>query len=98
MPIQDKEQVHDWGGALKINQSLAALGLCCCLQAFASYGEWGLLLFVCSGFAWWSTGLSGHRLSSYGIWALASPTAHGILPDQGSNLCLLHWQVDSYQP
>ena len=21
--------------------------------------------------------------------------AYGIIPDQGSNLCLLHWQVDS---
>ena len=22
--------------------------------------------------------------------------AHGIFPDQGSNLCALHWQLDSY--
>ena len=22
-------------------------------------------------------------------------TAYGIFPDQGSNLCLLHWQADS---
>ena len=22
--------------------------------------------------------------------------AHGIVPDQGSNLCLLHWQAHSY--
>ena len=27
---------------------------------------------------------------------LFRPTACGILPDQGSNPCLLHWQADSY--
>ena len=26
---------------------------------------------------------------------LSCPTAHGIFPDQGSNLCPLHWKVDS---
>ena len=38
----------------------------------------------------WSTGsvLEAH--------ALSYPAARGILPDQGSNLCLLHWQADSY--
>ena len=42
---------------------------------------------VAPGF--WSTGsvvvAHGH----------SCPTASGILPDQGSNLCLLHWQADS---
>ena len=27
---------------------------------------------------------------------LSCPVACGIVPDQGSNPCLLHWQVDSY--
>ena len=27
--------------------------------------------------------------------ALSCSAACGILPDQGSNLCLLHWQADS---
>ena len=26
---------------------------------------------------------------------LSCPKARGIFPDQGSNPCLLHWQVDS---
>ena len=29
------------------------------------------------------------------VHGLSCSTAHGILPDQGSNLCLLHWQADS---
>ena len=44
------------------------------------------------------------KLSSCGSPALGnalshcdrSPTACGIFPDQGSNLCLLYWQADSY--
>ena len=35
-----------------------------------------------------------HRLSSCGAWAQLLP-ACGIFPDQGSNPCPLHWQVDS---
>ena len=39
----------------------------------------------------WGTGSIdvGYRLSC--------PVACGIFPDQGSNLCPLHWQADSYQ-
>ena len=29
-------------------------------------------------------------------YGLSSSTAHGIFLDQGSNLCLLHWQADSF--
>ena len=29
------------------------------------------------------------------VHGLACSRAHGIFPDQGSNPCLLHWQVDS---
>ena len=53
----------------------------------------------------------GHTgFSSCGTWAqelwfpgsiaaaqgLGCSMACGIFPDQGSNLCLLHWQVDSF--
>ena len=34
-----------------------------------------------------------HRLSSCGAWAYFS-TVCGILPEQGLNLCALHWQAD----
>ena len=54
----------------------------------------------------WSPGFSPEGLSSCGSWALEHgstvmahklswSTACGIFPDQGSNLCLLHWQADS---
>ena len=33
-----------------------------------------------------------HRLNSCGAWL---KLLRGIFPDQGSNLCLLHWQADS---
>ena len=36
------------------------------------------------------SGVVAHRLSS--------STACGNFPDQGSNLCPLHWQPDSYPP
>ena len=35
-----------------------------------------------------------HRLNSCGAW-LSCSAACGIFLDQGLNLCLLHWQVDS---
>ena len=28
---------------------MAMLGLCCCVRAFSSYGEWGLLFVVVRG-------------------------------------------------
>ena len=51
---------------------------------FSSCGDWSLLLLQSMGSAaqaqlLWSTGL----------------VAPWIFPDQGSNLCLLHWQVNS---
>ena len=36
-----------------------------------------------------------HWLSSTCVHGLSCSVARGIFPDQGSNLCLLHWQVDS---
>ena len=35
-----------------------------------------------------------HVLSSYRL-RFSCPMACGILPDQGLNLCSLHWQMDS---
>ena len=68
---------------------LAVLGLCCCSQAFSSCCEWGLLLSSCG-------------VQAPGAWAqklqhmvLVAPEAGGIFPDQGSNPCTLHWQVNS---
>ena len=29
------------------------------------------------------------------VHGLSRPAARGIFPDQGSNLCVLHWQADS---
>ena len=83
---------------------LAVLGLCWHLGfALSSCGAWashssgffccGARALVCPGF------------SSCGTWSPASmvlvqplrcPTACGIFPDQGSNLCLLHREVGSY--
>ena len=88
---------------------LATLGLRCCVQYFSSCSEWAshcggfsccsvvalghmgtlqrvLLLQRC--------GSRAHGLSSL-MHGLRDPTACGIVPDQGLNLCLLPWQADS---
>ena len=81
---------------------LAALGLCCFVQAFSS-GEWellfisvlGLLVAVASLVAErgpWVLGLQLLRLSGSVVVAhglMSYSTACGIFPDQGSNLCPL---------
>ena len=69
----------------------------------------GYSLFWCMGFSlqWfllsWSIGCRhtgsvavAHRLSSCVSHRLNCSAACGIFPDQGSNLCLLYWQVNSY--
>ena len=67
---------------------LAALGLCCCVQAFSICGKQKLLLAVCAGFSlWWllllqNTGSRHVGFSSCGLWASCS-AACGIFPDQG---------------
>ena len=83
------------------NFFLAMLGLCCCALAFSSSITWGLLsshvlrllisvasLVVKNGL--WSVG------SVVVVHGLSCPVACGISPDQGLNLCYLHWQADSY--
>ena len=56
----------------------------------------------------WASVVTAHGLSSYGLRALEHTpvvfvvhglkyfVACGILPDQGSNPCPLHWQEDSF--
>ena len=82
---------------------LAALGLCCCLQAFSSCSKWGLLFSCLEARRLLIAGASlvaEHEL--YGAWAsvvvvhrLSCPVAHEIFLDQGLNLCPLHWKMDS---
>ena len=80
---------------------LAALGLRCCMQAFSSCGERGLLFVVVHGLLIAVASLCcGAR--ALGAWAsvvvacgLSCSTACGIFQDQGLNLCPLHWQMDS---
>ena len=66
---------------------LATVGLHCRAWVFSSCGVRGSL--GCRAQAWGcvSSVVVAHRLSC--------PSAHGIFPDQGSNLCPLHWQLDS---
>ena len=86
---------------------LVALGLCCCARAFLWLRAAGATLH-CGA---WDLGMRpsvvvARRLSSCGSRALErrlSSWGHGlncsmacgIFPDQGLNLCLLHWQADS---
>ena len=77
---------------------LAELGLCCCMWAFSSCGEWGLLFVAEHGLQahglqqLWHTGSAvvAHRLSC--------SMACGIFPDKSWNPCPLHWQADSQPP
>ena len=80
---------------------LAALGLCCCVQAFSSCSEQGLLSRCdvrasrCGGFSCCRAEALGRTGSVAAALEVSCLAARGILPDQGSNLCLLHWQEDS---
>ena len=67
---------------------LAELGLHCCVQVFSSCGKRGyFLVVVCKLLIPVASLVVAHGLSC--------PATCGIFLDQGSNLCLLHWQVDS---
>ena len=68
---------------------LAMLGLQRCVQAGSHCSEQGLLS-SCGGFS-----SCGTRVQQVEAQGLSCPMACGIFPDQGLNLCLLHWQVDS---
>ena len=79
------------------------------MQAFSSRGKWGLLSVVVQGLLTALASLAvdtslGARVSVIVARGLSScepkrglscSRACGIFPDQGSNPCPLHWQVDS---
>ena len=79
------------------------LGLCCWAQAFSSCGA---LASHCGGFSDCEAQALGPRASvaaAPGLWSagsvvvalrLSCSTACGIFPNQGSDPCLLHWQVN----
>ena len=79
---------------------LAVLGLRFCARAFSSCGKWGHSSSRCAGLLLsrpllsWSTSSSraGSVVVAHGP---SCSAACGILPDQGSNPCHLHWQADS---
>ena len=86
---------------------LAVQGLRYCAGFFSSCGAW---VSYCAGFFWSRAQAPGHAsFSGRSMWAqslqlpgsvvvvrgLGCPKDCGIFPDQGSNLCLPHWQVDS---
>ena len=67
---------------------LAELGLHCYVQVFSSCEERGYVLVAVLK-------LLIPVASLVVAHGLCYPAACGIFLDQGSNLCLLHWQVDS---
>ena len=79
---------------------MAVLGLRFCARAFSSCGKWGHSSSRCVGpplsrpLLLQSTGsrCAGSVIVAHGP---SCSTACGILPDQGSNPCPLHWQADS---
>ena len=70
---------------------LDVLGLCCCLWAFCSCGEW-VLLSRFGPLVSWSTGSRHMGFRSRGR---SCSAAHVILQDQGWNRYPLRWQLDS---
>ena len=89
---------------------LVALGPHWCTQNFSSCSEWGLLfmamhgrLLTFCGFSCCKAQALEAQASVAAVRGLSScdtrgccSTACGIFPDQGSNLCPLHWQAHSY--
>ena len=82
------------------NFFLAVLGLCFCARAFSSCGKRGPLFIAVHGpLTIVASLVAEHRLQTRRLSNCGSrpscSAACGILPDQGSNLCPLHWQVGS---
>ena len=80
---------------------MAVLGLRFCARAFSSCGKRGPLfitvrgpLTIAASLVSRSTGSrrAGSVVVAHGP---SCSAARGIFPDQGSNLCPLHWQADS---
>ena len=60
----------------------------------------GFLWLRCEGFSlWWPLSLQSSGFRRAGsvvvVYGLSYFVASGIISDQGSTLCLLHWQADS---
>ena len=75
---------------------MAALGLCCCVRAFSSCGEWGLLFIavhrliaVASLFRAWALGM---RASV--VWHVGSAVVPRRLSSCGARAYLLHGMWD----
>ena len=79
---------------------MAVLGLRFCARAFSSCGERGpLFIAVRGGLTVVASLVAEHSSRRAGSVVVAHgpsrSAACGILPDQGSNPCPLHWQADS---
>ena len=78
---------------------MAVLGLRFCARAFSSCGKRGpLFIAVRWPLTIAASPVAEHRLQTRRLsncGSQACPAACGILPDQGSNPCPLHWQADS---
>ena len=59
------------------------------------FSLWWLLLLQSTGSRRAGFGSCGTRASVVVVHRLSCSKACGIFPDQGSNLCPLHWQADS---
>ena len=70
---------------------IAVASLCCGAQALGTRAS----VLVARGLSSCSSRALERRLSSCGTHRLNCSVACGIFPDQGSNPCPLHWQVDS---
>ena len=63
-------------------------------ELLSSCGSWAS---HCSGFSCgaWAFRCGGFRSSKFGVYGLRCSAAFGVILDQGSKQCLLHWQADS---
>ena len=88
---------------------MPVLDLCSFAWAFSSWGEWGLHFIAVHRLLIAATSLAvEHRFLGDGLQQLqisgtaaeahgfSGSMAGGIFLDQGSKLCLLQWQMDSY--
>jgi len=70
---------------------LAALGLRCCVGAFSSCA---MQASHCGGLSRYGAWAPGCMSSAVVAHRLSCPVACRIFPDEGSNPCSPHWQVD----
>ena len=78
---------------------MAVLGPRFCARAFSSCGKRGPLLIAVRGPLTIAASPGSRRAGSAIVaHGPSRSAARGILPDQGSNPCALHWQADSQPP